>query len=92
METNYIIVDYCGNAHISIDRKIKKLLVSVKPKGCPFYDYNMFDLLSDWIKMYSWQLQRNKKIALTDFIKWIRVDGKEIYKEPMISLFDLELV
>lgn len=92
METNYIIVDYCGNAHISIDRKIKKLLENVKPKGCPFYDYNMFDLLSDWIKMYSWQLQRNKKIALTDFIKWIRVDGKEIYKEPMISLFDLELV
>lgn len=92
METNYIIVDYCGNAHISIDRKIKNLLESVKPKGCPFYDYNMFDLLSDWIKMYSWQLQRNKKIALTDFIKWIRVDGKEIYKEPMISLFDLELV
>lgn len=54
METNYIIVDYCGDAHISIDRKIKKLLESVKPKGCPFYDYNMFDLLSDWIKMYSW--------------------------------------
>lgn len=92
METNYIIVDYCGNAHISIDRKIKKLLESVKPKGCPFYDYTMFDLLSDWIKMYSWQLQRNKKIALTDFIKWIRVDGKEIYKESMISLFELELV
>lgn len=92
METNYIIVDYCGNAHISIGRKIKKLLESVKPKDCPFYDYTMFDLLSDWIKMYSWQLQRNKKIALTDFIKWIRVDGKEIYKEPMISLFDLELV
>ena len=37
METNYIIVDYCGNAHISIGRKIKKLLESVKPKGCPFY-------------------------------------------------------
>ena len=92
METNYIIVDYCGSARISIDRKTKKLLESVKLKGCPFYDYTMFDLLSDWIKMYSWQLQRNKKIALTDFIKWIRVDGKEIYKELMISLFELELV
>lgn len=92
MKTNYIIVDYYGNGHISIDRKIKKLLEGAKPKGCPFYDYTMFDLLSDWIKMYSWQLQRNKKIALTDFIKWIRVDGKEIYKELMISLFELELV
>lgn len=92
METNYIIVDYCGNAHVSIDRRTKKLLEGVKPKGCPFYDYTMFNLLSDWIKMYSWQLQRNKKIPLTDFIRWIRTDGKEIYKESMISLFELELV
>ena len=92
MGTNYIIVDYYGNAHVSINIRTKKLLESVKPKGCPFYDYTMFNLLSDWIKMYSCQLQRNKKILLTDFIKWIRTDGKEIYKESMISLFELELI
>lgn len=92
METNYIIVDYCGNAYISIDKKIKELLKSVKPKGCPFYDYTMLNLLCDWIKMYSWQIERNKKVALTDFIKWIHTDGKEIYKGAMISLFELQFV
>jgi hypothetical protein len=92
METNYIIVDYSGTAHGKIDIKTKELLKSVKPKGCPFYDYSMWDLLSDWIKMYSWQLERNKKIALEDFIRWIRVDGKEVYKDVMINLLKLQLV
>lgn len=92
METNYIIIDYSDNVYGKVDIKTKKLLESVKPNGCPFYDYSMWDLLSDWIKMYSWQLERNKKIALTDFIRWIHIDGKEIYKNVMINLFELQLV
>lgn len=92
MEGNYIIVDFNGTTHVSILTKTKEFLEMVKPKGCPFYDYSMWDLLSDWIKMYSWQLERNKKIALTDFIRWIHIDGKEIYKNVMINLFELQLV
>lgn len=92
METNYIMVDYFDNVYGKVDIRTKKLLESVKPKGRPFYDYSMWDLLNDWIKMYSWQLERNKKIALTDFIRWIHIDGKEIYKDAMINLFELQLV
>ena len=52
MEGNYIIVNFNGTTHVSILTKTKEFLESVKPKGCPFYDYSMFNLLSDWIQMY----------------------------------------
>lgn len=61
MEGNYIIVDFNGTTHVSILTKTKEFLERVKPKGCPFYDYSMFNLLDDWIHMYSWQMERNKK-------------------------------
>lgn len=61
MEGNYIIVDFNGATHISILTKTKEFLEMAKPRGCPFYDYSMFNLLNDWIQMYSWQMERNKK-------------------------------
>lgn len=61
MEGNYIMVDFNGTTHVSILTKTKEFLEKVKPKGCPFYDYSMFNLLNDWIQMYSWQMERNKK-------------------------------
>ena len=50
----------------------------------------MFTLLYDWIRMYSWQIERNKKISLTDFVREIKVDGKSIYKETLIHILEIE--
>ena len=92
MEGNYIMVDFNGTTHVSILTKTKELLEKVKPSGCPFYDYSMFNLLSDWIQMYSWQMERNKKIPLAEFVRKIRTDGKRIYKDSMINILKLEAI
>ena len=85
---NYIIVDFRGNTKISITQKAMENLKTFKPKGCPFEDYSMLDLLKDWVNMYSWQIaNRNKQIPLVDFIKSINGDGKVLlYGESMINL------
>lgn len=88
MENNYIIVEYNGTAHMRILKKTKEFLEAFKPKGCPFYDYSMFDLLQDWIKAYSWQIERNKKMSLADFVRKIRTDGKYVYKGAMIRILE----
>lgn len=85
---NYIIVDFRGNTKVSITQKVMENLKAFKPKGCPFEDYSMLDLLKDWVNMYSWQIvNRNKLIPLVDFIKNINGDGKVLlYGEAMINL------
>ena len=85
---NYIIVDFRGNTKVSITQKVMKNLKTFKPKGCPFEDYSMLDLLKDWVNMYSWQIaNRNKQIPLADFIKSINGDGKVLlYGESIINL------
>ena len=85
---NYIIVDFRGNTKVSITQKAMENLKTFKPKGCPFEDYSMLDLLKDWVNMYSWQIvNRNKQIPLVDFIKRINGDGKVLlYGESMINL------
>lgn len=92
MEGNYIIVDFNGATHISILTKTKEFLEMAKPMGCPFYDYSMFNLLNDWIQMYSWQMERNKKNPLAEFVRKIRTDGKRIYKDSMINILELEAI
>ena len=85
---NYIVVDFRGNTKVSITQKAMENLETFKPKGCPFEDYSMLDLLKDWVNMYSWQIaNRNKQIPLADFIKSINGDGKVLlYGESMINL------
>ena len=85
---NYLIISHNGKIHVSIDQKTMDNLKSYRPKGCPFTNYSMFDLLKDWINMYSWQIvQMNKQIALADFIKNINGDGKVLlYGQAMIDL------
>lgn len=85
---NFIIVDFIGNVKVSMTQKAIENLKSYKPKGCPFKNYSMLDLLKDWVNMYSWQIiQRNKQISLVDFIKNINGDGKVLlYSKIMIDL------
>ena len=85
---NYIEVDFRGGTKVSITQKAIGNLKSFSPKGCPFENYSMLDLLKDWVNMYSWQIvQRNKQISLADFIKNINGDGKVLlYGQTMIDL------
>ena len=85
---NYLVISRNGKIYISITQKAMENLKSFRPKGCPFTNYSMFDLLKDWINMYSWQIiQINKQIALADFIKNINGDGKVLlYGQTMIDL------
>ena len=85
---NYLVIGHNGKIHVSIEQKTMDNLKSYRPNGCPFADYSMFDLLKDWINMYSWQIvQMNKQIALVDFIKNINGDGKVVlYGQTMIDL------
>ena len=74
---NYLVISRNGKIYISITQKAMENLKSFRPKGCPFENYSMLDLLKDWVNMYSWQIiQINKQIALSDFIKNINGDGK----------------
>ena len=85
---NYLVISRNGKIYISITQKAMENLKSFRPKGCPFENYSMFDLLKDWINMYSWQIvQMNKQIALIDFIKNINGDGKVLlYGQTIIDL------
>lgn len=90
MENGYIIIGLDDHARWCISNRAKDILERIKPKGCPFYNYSMFTLLHDWICMYSWQIERNKKISLADFVREIKVDGKSIYKETLIHILEIE--
>lgn len=83
---NYITKQKNGNISVSITTQAMENLMTYRPKGCPFKDYTMLDLLKDWISMYSWQItQRN--ISLVDFIKNINGDGKvSVYGNSIIEL------
>ena len=85
---NYLVISYNGKIHVSIEQKVMENLKSYKPKGCPFKNYSMLNLLKDWVNMYSWQIvQMNKQISLVDFIKNINGDGKVLlYGKAMIDL------
>ena len=90
MENGYIIVGQNEHVKWCISNGVKDILQRIKPNGCPFYNYSMFTLLHDWICMYSWQIERNKKISLADFVREIKVDGKLIYKETLIHILEIE--
>lgn len=85
---NYLVIGRNGKIHVSIEQKAIDNLKSHRPEGCPFINYSMFDLLRDWISMYSWQIVlTNKQIPLSDFIKNINGDGKILlYGKTMIDL------
>ena len=85
---NYLVISRNGKIYISITQKAMENWKSFRPKGCPFENYSMLDLLKDWVNMYSWQIvQMNKQIALVDFIKNINGDGKVLlYGQTIIDL------
>ncbi len=84
---NYVMIDHGDRIRGKIQPDIANILKRFKPRGCPFKDYTMFDLLTDWIQMYSWMLDRNREYSLTEFVNTIHGDGKvTVYAPAMLEL------
>ena len=53
MKENYIVVTSCGTIRMTLTSRVKEILTESKPKGCPFGNYSMLNLLQDWLGMYT---------------------------------------
>ena len=58
------------------------------PKGCPFKDYTLYDLLADTWHMYSWMVT-TKEINVVDFLEMMIDKDAHIhcYGEDMIKVY-----
>lgn len=88
MKNNYIIVNYNGDTKVSMTNKSAEVLKQFRSSGCPFSDYSLLDLLEGFVSMYSWILDRGKRIALSDFIEACKQKDikAEIYGNAIIKL------
>ena len=89
MKENYIVVTSGGTVRATLTSRVEEILTEFKPKGCPFGNYSMLNLLQDWLGMYAWQLPKNKPMSIVKCIERLDVDGKSIYKESMIRLIEV---
>ena len=48
--------------------------------GCPFKNYNAWDLLQDLISMYSWKLKPGTPCTLSDFLTLCNDAHAEAYR------------
>lgn len=64
-----------GSAVCNISMNIASTLSSYAPRGCPFVDYTMLDLVKDLIIMYSWKVDRGVTMSLTGFMKMLQEEG-----------------
>ena len=53
MKENYVVVTSGGTIRMTLTSSVKETLATYKPKGCPFGNYSMLNLLHDWLGMYS---------------------------------------
>ena len=68
---NIIERKHFGNYEIKFKNETAKKLKGYKPKGCPFKDYTLFDLVCDWFKTYSWKLLE-RILSIESFINLSR--------------------
>lgn len=60
---------------VNLDKKVVSILDSMTPKGCPFLDYTMLDLLFDLINMYSWKVPYGE-MSITEYIRFLQNDSE----------------
>lgn len=62
-----------------------------RPRGCPFKDYTLLDLLSDFIKMYAWKIYCEGKKSIEDFIRLLQAENiihAVVYGDSIIKLIE----
>jgi len=76
---NYIITSYKG-PRLVLTPASAEALNKYRPRGCPFENYTMLDLLKDFAKMDSWILEKNKKYNILDFLDLITDIKARVYR------------
>ena len=84
---NYIQKNYTGDKMI-ISRAVAEMLNSYTPKGCPFPNYTLLDLLKDMVRMYSWRVE--KDTSLSDFVEMLMENEAHLqaYGADILSILD----
>ena len=54
----------------SISNKAAERLSEYVPRGCPFKDYTLLDLLKDLVRMYGYNLEWYQTMTMTEFIQY----------------------
>lgn len=88
---NVIVFDR-NKCRVNLNTKAVSILDNMIPKGCPFLDYTMLDLLFDLINMYSWKIPCGE-MPIAEYIRFLQND-KEIksvvYGNVFIKVFEME--
>ena len=74
----------------SISNKAAERLSEYVPRGCPFKDYTLLDLLKDLVRMYGYHLEWHQTMTMTEFIRYlIGIDAHaKVYGEAIIQLIE----
>lgn len=82
---SHIKVSYTGN-QLVLSRAAAEMLNTFEPKGCPFQNYTLLDLLKDLYEMYSWRIQQDTNIV--NFIEMLKEfsDKAQAYGDEMILI------
>ena len=87
---NVIERNHSGCYSMKLNKQVTETLNSYKPKGCPFNEYTLLDLLQDWFKTYNWELS-DKITTIENFIKKLQNNGESkalIYGDDMITIIN----
>ena len=80
-----------GDLKVSLSKQTAERLNSYIPKGCPFADYTLLDLLRDFIQAYDWKITRGETMSLSDFIRFLQSENYAhaiVYGETMIRIIE----
>lgn len=72
---NTITHNINGSMRVSISMATVENLSQYTPKGCPFDDYTLLDLLRDFIQAYSWKITRGTAMSVKAFIELLQYEG-----------------
>ena len=78
-----------GNVEWKLTQNQYENLTAYSPKGCPFNDYTMFNLLKDWIDQFSWMFS-GYEVRIDEFVSMLMKFTNDIhvntYGSDMLSL------
>lgn len=89
---NYIYRKRNNSVKVSVLRKTAEVLMQYIPKGCPFSDYSLWDLLKNLVWENDWQIEYNKYINIVDFIRMLQADNNAYavtYGNAIIKILEL---
>lgn len=83
---NYIKTNYTGDSLILM-KSVSEMLNSFTPKGCPYRNYALLDLLKDLVRMYSWTITDDTSVV--EFITQLDNNAYAIaYGQEIINIIE----